>query len=96
MILKQEENDGNNENTVYNLQEKVINMDLNHRYRNIFIVFASLCHNMNARGSHPKVSLLHLLSSLCLKNLKAATSSSASKHLPRGGHAVLIEVTGCL
>lgn len=42
MILKQEENDGNNENAAYNLHEKVINMDLNHRYTDIFIAFASL------------------------------------------------------
>ena len=72
-------------------------MDLNHsRYTDIFIVFASLCHNMNARGSRPKLSLLQLLSSLCLKNLKAAIPYSASKHLPLGGHAALTEVTGCL
>ena len=61
-------------------------MDLNHRYTDIFIIFASLCHNMKARGSRPKLSLLQLLSSLCLKNLKAAIP--ASKHLPQRGHAV--------
>lgn len=42
----------------------------------------------------PKLSLLLFLSSFCLKNLKATISSSVSKHLPCGGRAVLIAVTG--
>lgn len=42
----------------------------------------------------PKLSLLLFLSPFCLKNLKAAIFYSASKHLPHGGYAELIEVKG--
>lgn len=35
--------DGDGGTVVYNLQGKVINMDVNHRYTDIFIVFVSLC-----------------------------------------------------
>ena len=47
-----------------------------------------------SEAPRPKLSLLLLLSSFCLKNLKATISSPVSKHLPRGGRAVLTEVTG--